>query len=186
MGKVIKWLLALLISVLVLLVVTLLIFRIGAGIRESQQRVEAAPTSGRFVQAGDLELFVQEMGPVAGPKVLLIHGTGAWSEIWRAPMVALAHAGFHAIAVDMPPFGFSERPITSDYSRQAQAQRIVALLAVLQIEEVILVGHSFGAGPTVEAALLMPERVRALVLVDAALNLQAQADAPASPSRSLS
>lgn len=182
LGKVIKGLLALLISLLFLLVIGLLLFRLEAGMRESRQRAEAAPASGRFVQAGDLELFVQEMGPVAGPKVLLIHGTGAWSEIWRVPMMALAQAGFHAIAVDMPPFGFSERPLTGDYSRQAQAQRIVALLDALQIEEVMLVGHSFGAGPTVEAALLAPERVSALVLVDAALNLQAQDQTPESPS----
>ena len=182
LGKVVKGLLALLISLLLLLVVALLIFRLWAGVRENQQRAEVAPASGRFVQAGDLELFIQEMGPVAGPKVLLIHGTGAWSEIWRVPMAALAHAGFRAIAVDMPPFGFSERPVTGDYSRQAQAQRIVALLDALQITEVILVGHSFGVGSTVEAALLTPERVRALVLVDGALNLQTQPQPPDKPS----
>lgn len=45
----------------------------------------------------------------------------------------------------------------------------------------ILVGHSFGGGPTVEAALLAPERVQALVLVDAALNLQAVQSAPTEP-----
>jgi pimeloyl-ACP methyl ester carboxylesterase len=42
----------------------------------------------------------------------------------------------------------------------------------LQVRRAILVGHSFGGGPTVEAALLAPERVRALVLVDAALRIR--------------
>ena len=40
------------------------------------------------------------------------------------------------------------------------------------IDRAILVGHSFGGGPTVEAALLAPESVRALVLVDAALSVR--------------
>lgn len=181
-STIVKWLFALITTLLVVLVVALLLFACQAKLRESQTRLAAAPPTGRFVSAGDVELFIQESGNVTDPKVLLIHGTGAWSEIWRAPMSALAAAGFHAIAVDLPPFGFSERPTTGDYSRQAQARRILALLDALQIKEVILVGHSFGGGPTVESALLAPERVQALVLVDAALNLQAAQNTPTTPS----
>jgi pimeloyl-ACP methyl ester carboxylesterase len=39
------------------------------------------------------------------------------------------------------------------------------------VERVVLVGHSFGARPTMHATFLAPERVQALVLVDAALGL---------------
>lgn len=182
MSTPLKRILLLIAGFMVLLALSLLLFRWQAQMRETQTYLTAAPATGRFVQAGDVALFVQEMGNVTDPKVLLIHGTGAWSEIWRAPMAALAAVGFHAIAVDLPPFGFSQRPVTGDYSRQAQAQRIVALLDALQIEPVILVGHSVGGGPTIEAALFRPERVRALVLVDAALNLQAPKGVQSAPS----
>src|SRR6185369_15773954 len=75
----------------------------------------------------------------------------------------------HAIALDLPPFGFSEKITDGSFSREAQAGRILGVLDALQLKDAVLVGHSIGARPTVEAALLAPGRIRALVLVDAAL-----------------
>ncbi len=150
----------------------LMVFSWQTGLRETKTRLEAAPPTGRFVQAGDVEIFIQEIGPASGPPVLFIHGTGAWSEIWQETMVALAEAGFHTIAIDLPPFGFSERPGNFAYGRHDQAKRIIAVLDALNIPRVALVGHSFGAGPTVEATLLAPDRVQVLVLVDAALGME--------------
>ncbi len=141
--------------------------------REVEDPRAAGPAGGRFVAGGDVELFVQETGPRDGVPVVLIHGTGAWSETWRGSMDALGAAGFRAIALDLPPFGYSERPASGDYSKRAQAARIVALLDGLGVDRAILVGHSFGGGPTVEAALRAPERTRGLVLVDAALGIRA-------------
>jgi pimeloyl-ACP methyl ester carboxylesterase len=86
-------------------------------------------------------------------------------------MTALASDGFHAVALDMPPFGYSQRPDPPSYDDQSQARRILGALAALHLTKVILVGHSLGARPTVEAALIAPGRVRTLVLVDAALDL---------------
>ena len=138
--------------------------------RESKSAMEVAPATGRFVTAGDAEVFFQEAGPLTGRAVVLIHGTGAWSEIWRETMTALAGAGFRAIAMDLPPFGYSGKPGGDwEYSRQKQAGRIVALLDGLHIQHAIIAGHSVGARPAVEAALEFPERVDTLVLVDPAL-----------------
>lgn len=155
-------------------------FRWQAERREVQLAAQAAPATGRFVRAADVDMFVQEMGPPAGPALLFVHGTGAWSETWRESMTMAAQAGFHAIAVDLPPFGFSSRPQGPGYSRAEQAARIVGVLDALHIGRVTLIGHSFGGGPTVETAFLAPQRVRALVLVDVALGLDAAAlpDAP--------
>ena len=84
------------------------------------------------------------------------------------------------IAVDLPPFGFSTRPDSRDYSRPAQARRIAALVDTLGRGPVTLLGHSYGGGPAAEAAMLYPDRVRHLILVDAALGLQERpSEAPA-------
>jgi pimeloyl-ACP methyl ester carboxylesterase len=142
--------------------------------REVELRHDAAPSTGRFVHAGDVELFVQETGPPGGDPVVLIHGTGAWSEIWRETMSALGEQGFRAIAVDLPPFGYSEKPAgPAAYARERQAGRILALLDALQIPRATLVGHSVGGRPTIEAALEAPDRVTTLVLVDPALGFAA-------------
>jgi pimeloyl-ACP methyl ester carboxylesterase len=116
-------------------------------------------------------MFVQEAGPPDGPAVLLIHGTGAWSEIWRRTIDTLAARGYHAVAVDMPPFGFSSRPGNADYGDEAQARRILGVIDALHLERVTLVGHSFGGRPTMQAFFLDPSNVARLVLVDVALGL---------------
>jgi pimeloyl-ACP methyl ester carboxylesterase len=123
------------------------------------------------VRAADLEMYVQEAGPRTGAPVLLIHGTGAWSEIWRRTLDTLAAAGYHAVAIDMPPFGYSDRSATADYGDEAQARRILGVIAALRLEGVTLVGHSFGARPTMAAFFIDGSRVARLVLVDAALGL---------------
>jgi len=160
-------------------------FRVAAVLREGETNAAAAPKTGRFVRAADVDLFVQEEGPADGPPVLFIHGTGAWSEIWRGTMHALAAQGYRAIAVDMPPFGYTSRPASPNYGDDAQARRILGALDALQLEQVTLVGHSFGARSTMQAVFLAPARVRALVLVDAALGLSAAPTAPGRPVRAL-
>jgi pimeloyl-ACP methyl ester carboxylesterase len=181
MRRVIRWTAGLAAAVLLLLVLALAGFRAAAARRESMSRTDAAPPSGRFVRAADVDLFVQEAGPASGPPVVLIHGTGAWSEIWRGTMRSLAGAGFHVVALDMPPFGFTARPASADYGDDAQGRRIIGVLDALGIERATLVGHSFGGRPTMQATFLAPSRVSALVLVDAALDLQRAPGAAGSP-----
>lgn len=143
----------------------------GALMRETQSAVDLAPNSGRFVQTTQGKLFVQESGPLDGPPVILIHGTAAWSELWRETIDHLVTEKFRVIAIDLPPFGFSARPKNRDYTRAAHAERIAALIDALNLGPVFLVGHSFGAGPTVETVMKFPRHVRGLVLIDGALGI---------------
>lgn len=162
--------------VLVLLLVLLPIgtlagLRVLAALRETKQAKDLAPASGRFLATRGGRMFLQEKGPRDGPPVVLIHGTGAWSELWRPTIDRLASDGFRVVALDMPPFGFSDRPHPPRYTRADQAQRIADVLDGLGISGAYLVGHSFGAGPTVETVLRFPDKVRGLVLVAGALGL---------------
>ena len=165
----------LLLVLVVLLLTTLAACRWQASSRETQTRLEAAPATGRFVHAGDVDVFIQEQGASDAPVVLFTHGMGAWSQIWRPTMAAVSNAGFRAVAIDLPPFGYSERPAASAYGRQAQARRIIGVLDALGAQTAFLVGHSFGGGPTMEAVLQAPSRVAGLVLADAAIGLDAPA-----------
>ncbi|MFL5583188.1 MAG: alpha/beta fold hydrolase [Gemmatimonadaceae bacterium] len=172
-------LVALLVGVPGALVLVLAVSLGAASARERVPRAARAPAAGRLVPSGDLRLFVQEAGPADGRLVVLVHGTGAWGEIWRPVADALARAGFHVVAVDMPPFGFSDRSRSGAYSVAAQAGRLGALLDELRADSVILVGHSFGARATLQAALADPGRVARVVLVDAALSISDTTSAPA-------
>src|SRR5688572_1160909 len=179
MNKWPRYLLKTLAALFALLLAAILFFTLQASLRETKTRQEAAPSTGRFVRAGDVELFIQEMGPADGQPVLFIHGTAAWSGLWRETMTPLAEAGYRCIAIDIPPFGFSERPSTPSYGNADQAKRIVALMDELGIERAILLGHSFGGGATLETALIIPDRIDALILLDVgALNLNLQPTEP--------
>src|SRR5262249_61627500 len=111
-----------------------------------------------------LGLFAREVGRRGAAVVLFARGRGRWSELGRETLAATRAVGFRAVAMDLPPFGYSERPARGAYSRQDQARRILGVLDALGARQATLVGHSFGGGPTMEAALLAPQRVRHLVV----------------------
>lgn len=167
--------------IVALLVLTPLVFRVAACARETPRAADVAPREGAYVRAAGLAIYRQEMGPADGPPVLLVHGTLAWSGTFRPLMERLAARGYHAVAIDLPPFGYSERPAAQDYGRVAQAARIGAVIDAMHLGPVVLVGHSFGGGATVEAAMTLGARVRGLALLDAALALGEPPSAPPLP-----
>ncbi|MBR1148941.1 alpha/beta fold hydrolase [Bradyrhizobium sp. AUGA SZCCT0431] len=170
-SNILRWSGNTLLALLVLIVIAITAFRMAASIRETHTRAELAPPSGRLVPTSSGGVFVQEKGPADGIPVVLFHGTAAWSELWRHTTGVLAAAGFRVIALDLPPFGFSDRP--GSYTRQDQAARINDVLVNLKAKPAIIVGHSFGAGAATELVMRYPDRARGLVLVDAALGLTA-------------
>jgi pimeloyl-ACP methyl ester carboxylesterase len=88
-------------------------------------------------------------------------------------MPALAELGT-VVAFDRPAFGLTERPLpdawqTNPYTPEAQAELVIGLMDTLEIEQAILIGNSAGGTIATDTALRYPERVQALVLVDAAI-----------------
>lgn len=167
------WSIALLVLLLVLVpVIALTALRTTSLLREVEGRVSSAPKEGQFIAGDDVQLFAQELGPVYGTPVVLLHGPGLWSDSWRPSMRALADAGYHVIAIDLPPFGFSFRPPGGDYSTEAQARRLAAALDSFGLLHAVIVAHSVSARPVVELLLRQPERASALVLVAPHLGLQ--------------
>jgi pimeloyl-ACP methyl ester carboxylesterase len=175
-AKILRWSTRTLLVLLLLVVAAIAAFRLTASSRETGVRAELAPSTGRLVPTSSGGVFVQEKGPADGVPVVLFHGTAAWSELWRRTIDRLASAGFRVIALDLPPFGFSDRP--GGYTRRDQAGRVSDVLRQMRIGAVIIIGHSFGAGAATELAMRRPESARGLVLVDAALGLTA---APSDP-----
>lgn len=165
-------------ALLLLVVVAVIGFRLAASARETAARGDLAPASGKWVATRSGEVFIQEKGPATGTPVVLFHGTAAWSELWRRTTDALADAGYRVIALDLPPFGFSDRP--GSYTRQEQAQRVNDVLERLNVPPAIIVGHSFGAGAATELVMRFPARARSLLLVDAALGLTSEPSDPPS------
>lgn len=125
----------------------------------------------QFIELNGLKVHLKESGQ-GQPAIILLHGFGASLFSWREVMQPLSHQA-QVIAYDRPAFGLTERPLTwqgiNPYSTEAQADLLIALLDHFKIQKAVLVGNSAGGTVAVLAALKYPERVQALVLVDAAI-----------------
>jgi pimeloyl-ACP methyl ester carboxylesterase len=143
-------------------------------LHEREDPLVSGPRDGRFVDAAGVRVFARmHAGAPGRTPVLLVHGTAAWSGTWFELIPALQRAGYPVIAVDLPPFGYSDKATTVDFSRAAQAERLRAVLDAFHVRRAIVVGHSFGGGPALEFGLRAPDRTARLILVDAALGLTA-------------
>jgi pimeloyl-ACP methyl ester carboxylesterase len=103
----------------------------------------------------------------AGTPVVFIHGIGASIYGWRHEIPAVVAAGYRVIAFDNRGFGFSGKPARG-YGNADYTRLVVALLDSLGISSAVLVGHSMGGAIAAEVALRYPDRVRGMVLIDAA------------------
>jgi len=103
--------------------------------------------------------------PGDGLPLVFLHGLGCASSCDYPPVVrAPALRGRRAILVDLPGSGYSDRPIAFDYSIQAHARVVVAIVEALSLPALDLFGHSMGGAVAIEAASLLSTRVRHLIL----------------------
>lgn len=157
-------------ALVVALVVMLLAFRMAANWREVEPRNLALPTEGRLINTRLGQVYVDERGPVDGMPVLLIHGSVGWAGFWSETSEALAANGYRAIAMDLAPMGFSDEDPEGDYGRIRQSERIVAVTESIGKRPVLL-AHSFGAGPAMEALMRHPEQFQSAIIVDGAIGV---------------
>jgi pimeloyl-ACP methyl ester carboxylesterase len=99
-----------------------------------------------------------------GPLVLLCHGFPESSHSWRHQLSALAAAGFRAVAPDMRGYGNTDRPEPIDqYTLLHLVGDMIGVLDALGYETAVIAGHDWGAPVAWHAALLRPDRFRAVI-----------------------
>jgi pimeloyl-ACP methyl ester carboxylesterase len=98
--------------------------------------------------------------------VLLVHGFGTDSFVWRNVGPAIALANFTAFAVDLFGYGASDRPFDADYGIAAQAEYLDRGLTALRVPRATVVGLDLGGAFALLFAAAYPERVEKLVLVN--------------------
>jgi pimeloyl-ACP methyl ester carboxylesterase len=120
-----------------------------------------------------IDLYSESSG--SGSPVLLVHGFGANTYTWHEFVPAL-RKNHRVIALDLKGFGKSPKPRDSAYSAFDQAGLLLRLIEQNHLQELILVGHSFGGAVSLVAALHLLEQqpgvIRKLVLIDTVAYLQ--------------
>jgi len=116
-----------------------------------------------------------------GAAVLLVHGFGTCSFLWRSIAPEFALANRTAFAVDLFGYGESDRPFDADFGIAAQAEYLDRALTALRVARATVVGVDLGAAVALRLAASRPERVERMVLV----NPIAYDDVPANDVRNL-
>ncbi|REE95409.1 alpha/beta fold hydrolase [Thermomonospora umbrina] len=113
----------------------------------------------RHVDVNGLSMHVAEAG--TGPLVLLLHGFPECWYSWRHQLVALAEAGYHAVAPDQRGYARTGGPDrVEDYTILHLVGDTVALITALGEERAVVVGHDWGAPVAWHTAQLRPDVVR--------------------------
>src|SRR5688572_17326936 len=117
------------------------------------------------VPAGPGALHVERYGH-GGEQIVLLHGFGTSSFLWRSVAPALATDGHTAYAVDLLGYGESDRPFDADYTLGAQAECVDRALSSLRLARVSLVGIDIGAAVAMQVVESRPARVARLAMVN--------------------
>jgi pimeloyl-ACP methyl ester carboxylesterase len=117
------------------------------------------------IPVGPGSMHVERYGHGGAP-IVLLHGFGTSSFVWRniAPEIALANRT--AFALDLFGYGESDRPFDADYSIAAQADLVDRALTSLRLTKVTLVGLDLGAAVALRLSATHPDRVERLFLVN--------------------
>jgi pimeloyl-ACP methyl ester carboxylesterase len=116
-----------------------------------------------FAPVEDVRLHWVELGPAKAIPLVLLHGLNDSHQTWQRVAPALAR-GRRVLLPDLAGHGFSSRPDAS-YALAWHAHVIATWLAQLGLEQVDVVGHSYGGGVAQMLLLECPARIRRLVLV---------------------
>jgi len=109
---------------------------------------------------------VAPQGPANGRTALLMHGKNFCGATWDSTIAALSGAGYRVVAPDQIGFCASSKPAHYQYTFQQLASNTAALLKQLGVGKAVLVGHSTGGMLAARYALMYPEAVSDLVLVN--------------------
>ena len=113
------------------------------------------------IATNGISLHITEQGD--GPVVLFCHGFPDTAYTWRRQMNAVASAGYRAVAPDMRGYGRSSAPADASlYTPLHTAGDLIGLLDALNVPSAVLVGHDWGATHAWNAALMRPDRFKAV------------------------
>lgn len=131
----------------------------------------------RFVDVGGVRAHVREEGNPDGVPVLLIHGSMGSLHVWDDWVRELGKDA-HIFSVDLPGHGLTGAWPRDEYTVEAYSDFIEVLIDNLNLDRVVLVGHSLGGAVAWTFAATRPDRVIQLVLVDAAGYPRQDGEAP--------
>lgn len=116
------------------------------------------------VVVGSLDIHVEVVGE--GVPIVLLHGLGLTGALWNRVRDGFG-PGYQLILVDLRAAGATREIESDELSLKRWSDDLAGLLAALEVERPVLVGHSLGASIALKYALELPDDVRGLALIGA-------------------
>jgi pimeloyl-ACP methyl ester carboxylesterase len=117
------------------------------------------------IPVGPGSVHVERYG-YGGTPIVLLHGFGTSTFLWRDVGPGLALGRHTAFAIDLLGHGESDRPIEADFGIAAQSEYLDRALTALRVARALVVGVDVGGGVALRLATTRPDRVSGLVLVN--------------------
>ncbi|MEV5748177.1 alpha/beta hydrolase [Actinoallomurus sp. NPDC052308] len=119
-----------------------------------------------YATVNGTRLYYQDLG--AGRPLVFLHGWGTSGRVWDAQAADLM-TDHRVITVDWRGCGRSDRPATG-YTIADVTRDVLEFVDVLALEQPVLIGSSIAGAFTIEAALAAPDRIGAIIPVDAGVH----------------
>ena len=152
-----------LLALLVLVVVVTLAALVFDLATDGREQPAGALYRGSFVRVAGTTLAYRSWGERGSP-VVLLGGAAEPSWVWHDVGPLIARAGHRVFALDLPPFGYSQR--RGPYTMTHWLQLVRGFERRLHVVRPVLIGHSLGAGVAAAAGLANPHQVAGVVLLD--------------------
>jgi epoxide hydrolase 4 len=116
---------------------------------------------------GAVGLHAVAAGPKDGPVVVLLHGFPEFSYSWHKQIEPLAAAGFRVIVPDQRGYNLSSKPSrVAAYALPELVSDVIAIADQLGQEKIHLAGHDWGAAVAWSTALVHPQRITKLAVLN--------------------
>lgn len=111
-------------------------------------------------------IHYRDQGKADGPTIILVHGANASLHTWE-PMVKRLGGDYRIVTLDLPGHGLTGATPDTDYSAEGMMAAVDVVAARLGLDHFALGGNSMGGWVAWRYALAHPDRVDALLLLDA-------------------
>lgn len=119
-----------------------------------------------IINVNNRKVHIQELNKGAKQTVVLIHGMFSNLSIYYFNIAPILAEQYHVVMYDLKSHGMSERVLTG-YDLESVSTDLLDLMDHLQLEQVSLVGYSFGGLIALKTALSAPDRIQQLVIMEA-------------------
>ncbi len=166
-GRIFRGMLILL-AIVIFAAIGLLVFMSDPDVRDVEAREKYGKPPSQFITLpSGATVHYRDQGQRNGPALVLLHGSNASLHTWE-PWVAQIGDQFRMISIDLPGHGLTGPVPSEDYSQEAMMQFVNEFTTVMNVERFALAGNSMGGAIAARFAIRYPERLTALILVNAA------------------